>query len=369
MQKTSMTESDKEIAEIVAGAKPILPHRARPIVVVGAGGIVQSAHLPAYHKARFPVAALVDPQTEKAASLAREFGVEVATGSIAEAISKSPEDCVFDVAVPASAILSILPELPDGSAVLIQKPMGETLREAEAILELCRQKKLTAAINFQLRWAPVMLATRALADAGYLGELHDLEFRISVHTPWELWSFLSAAPRLEILYHSIHYIDLIRSWLGEPLSVYAKTVRSPITPNLAATKTVIVFDYGEWRRVFLGTNHSHGFGSELEASFAQWEGTKGAVRAQMGVNLNYPVGEADYAVFAPVGASWQKLPTEGNWFPDAFVGSMASLQAYVDGVTDQLPTSVEDAIGTMRLVEAAYVSSERGGVPLPSSSR
>lgn len=61
----------------------------------------------------------------------------------------------------------------------------------------------------------------------------------------------------------------------------------------------------------------------------------------------------------------QFLPVKGNWFPDAFIGSMGSLQAYVDGATQLLPTSVEDAIQTMRIVEAAYQSSERGGQPMP----
>jgi hypothetical protein len=58
------------------------------------------------------------------------------------------------------------------------------------------------------------------------------------------------------------------------------------------------------------------------------------------------------------------LPTEGNWIPDAFLGSMGALQAYVTGESDILPTSVEDAIDTMRTVEAAYISSEQDGVPL-----
>jgi hypothetical protein len=47
------------------------------------------------------------------------------------------------------------------------------------------------------------------------------------------------------------------------------------------------------------------------------------------------------------------------------MGSMGSLQAFVEGSAKVLPTSVEDAINTMRLVEAAYISSERGGVELP----
>ena len=84
--------------------------------------------------------------------------------------------------------------MPDGAAVLMQKPMGDTLEEATEILRICREKGLTAAVNFQLRWAPNMLVARAITNSGVLGELHDMEVKISVHMPWELWSFLSTAP-------------------------------------------------------------------------------------------------------------------------------------------------------------------------------
>jgi predicted dehydrogenase len=346
------------------------PKIARPIVMVGSGGIVHDAHLPAYAKAGFPVAALVDVNREKAEALAKTFAVPFATDSIADAIRYAPKDAVFDVAVPAKAIPGILPQLPDGAAVLIQKPMGETLAEAIEILRICRAKKLVAAVNFQLRWGPNMLIARALTESGALGELHDMEVKVSCHMPWELWSFLKTAPRLEILYHSIHYVDLVRSWFGNPRSVYAKTVKSPRTPDLAATKSVIVFDYGDDKRVLISANHSHDFAPEKQCSFVQWEGMNGAMRARMGVNLNYPVGLPDNLEYVIAGErAWKEASVSGSWFPDAFMGSMGSLQAYVQGDAKTLPTSVEDAIDTMRVVEAAYLSSERGGVGLPETEQ
>jgi predicted dehydrogenase len=305
----------------------------------------------------------VDMDLERASNLAKHFEIPYAGTSIEEAISKAPADSVFDVAVPAGSVLKVLPYLPDGAAALIQKPMGNTLAEAEAILKLCRQKGLRAAVNFQLRWAPAMLAAKRLADTGLLGDVHDMEVQVRVFTPWDLWSFLATSPRLEILYHSIHYVDLVRSWFGNPQRVLAKTLRNPKTPGLAATKSVIIMDYGEWKRVYIATNHGHAF-PESQHSYVQWEGTEGTLHAVMGVNLDYPKGKPDSLRYAPLGENWQTVPTEGNWFPDAFMGSMGSLQAYVTGVSDRLPTSVEDAIDTMRVVECAYVSSEQDGVSL-----
>jgi predicted dehydrogenase len=312
------------------------------------------------------VVAVVDLDSAKAEVLAAKFGIGKVVGTIEEAVRYAPQDAVYDCSAPAPAHRAILRQLPDGAAVLLQKPMGETLAEAEEILAICRAKGMTAAVNFQLRYAPNMLAARALTESGALGELHDMEVKVSCYMPWQLWTFLDKAPRLEILYHSIHYVDLCRSWFGNPKGVYAKTVKSPKTAHLAATKSVITLDYGEMKRVFVTTNHSHDFNPKMQRSFVQWEGMDGAMRAQMGVNLNYPIGLPDDLQYTLRGDSdWSEAPVSGNWFPDAFMGSMGSLQAYVEGSAKELPTSVEDAINTMRLVEAAYISSERGGVELP----
>jgi predicted dehydrogenase len=354
------------VVKAMAEVRAPRPKVVRPVVMIGAGGIAHDAHLPAYAKAGFPVIAVVDLDRAKAETLAGKFGIGKVVGTIEEAVRYAPKDAVFDCTAPAPAQLGILSQLPDGAAVLLQKPMGETLSQAEEILAICRRKGLTAAVNFQLRYAPNMLAARALTESGALGELHDMEVKVSCYMPWQLWTFLDKAPRLEILYHSIHYVDLVRSWFGNPKSVYAKTVKSPKTAHLAATKSVIILDYGEMKRTFVTTNHSHDFNSKMQRSFVQWEGMDGAMRAQMGVNLNYPVGLPDNLQYTLRGDSdWSEAPVSGNWFPDAFMGSMGSLQAFVEGSAKVLPTSVEDAINTMRLVEAAYLSSERGGVELP----
>jgi len=51
-------------------------------------------------------------------------------------------DCVFDVALPAKSILGIFPVLPNNSGLLIQKPLEESLKEVEKILDLCNKKRL-----------------------------------------------------------------------------------------------------------------------------------------------------------------------------------------------------------------------------------
>ncbi len=358
-----------EPSEIAQAA--VLPRRPRPIVSIGAGAIVRDAHLPAYRLAGFSVVAVHDLDRARADALARDFGIARVCASLGEAVTTAPERAVFDVALPASAICDVLPALPDGAAVLIQKPMGETLAEARRIREICRQKRLTAAINFQLRHAPGVAAARDLVRQGVIGDLHDVEVRVTCHMPWEIWTFLFGIPRMEVLYHSIHYVDLVRSFFGEPGGVYCKTVKHPRQMQLASTRTTIALDYGELRRATITTNHGHDFGPRHQESYFKLEGTEGAIKGRIGVNLDYPRGAPDnleYCVRRSDGAApeWRSVPLDGSWFPHAFIGTMASVMRRADGETAELPTSVEDAFQTMAVVEACYESSARGGTPVPS---
>lgn len=342
----------------------------RPIVVVGAGGIVRDAHLPAYRLAGLPVAALVDLDLAKAQQLAAQFGVPAVHPTLADAVRAAPANAVFDVAVPASSLPGILSVLPDGTSVLVQKPFGENLVQARDLLALCRRKALRAAVNFQLRYAPAVVAARALIAKGDIGVLHDVEIRVNVLTPWQLWTFLEASPRVEILYHSIHYVDLIRSFLGDPSGVLAKTVRSPSAPKLADTRSSILLDYGHTLRATITTNHGHDYGPRHQESYIKWEGSRGAIKAGLGLLLDYPRGQADTLEICRLqpgnsGRHWEPVPLGGNWFPHAFIGPMTDLQRQAAGELAELPTRVEDAVRTMAVVEAAYESSRSGSTPIP----
>jgi predicted dehydrogenase len=200
---------------------------------------------------------------------------------------------------------------------------------------------------------------------GLIGELYDMEVRVTLKTPWELFPHVMVHPRLEIQYHSIHYIDLIRSFLGDPKTVMAKTLRHP-EKSLSSTRSTILFDYGNTVHAVVNTNHDHVFGPHNEESFIKWEGTKGAIKAKMGLLMDYPNGVPDLFEYCLLEKEktpeWKQLPLEGSWFPDAFIGTMSSLMRYKEGSSAILPTSVEDVIKTMAVVESAYVSSDNGGV-------
>ena len=138
--------------------------------------------------------------------------------------------------------------------------------------------------------------------------------------------------------------------------------------ELASTRTSISFDYGDVRRANIATNHGHHFGLRHQESYLKLEGTRGALVAKMGVNLDYPRGLPDELEYCLSGngepAAWTSVLLEGSWFPHAFIGPMAALMCFANGEAAGLPTSVEDAWRTMAVIEACHASSDGGATKI-----
>src|SRR6516162_961116 len=135
----------------------------RPVVVIGAGSIVRDAHLPVYQGLGLEVAGIYDLDATAAHARAAAFRIPRVFASLAEAV-KTP-DAILDVAIPPAAIAAVLEQIPAGTYVLIQKPMGRDLVEAQRILAICRDRMLRAAFNFQLCFAPTCSRSRTCSKA------------------------------------------------------------------------------------------------------------------------------------------------------------------------------------------------------------
>ena len=338
-----------------------LPLQFKPIYIIGAGAIVRDAHLPAYRIAGYQVAGIVDLDQAKARQLAEQYGIAMTYPDVASMVADAPADCIYDMALPGSLHAGVLKQLPDQAAVLLQKPMGETLEQARGIVAICREKQLLAAVNFQLRFAPFMIAAKQIIDQGLIGEVNDMEVRVTVDTPWATFDFLKAIPRVEILYHSVHYIDCIRHFCGEPSRIMGLALPHPGSPEFADLRSTLLLDYGPRKRVTISTNHNHSYGLDHQQAYVKWEGSKGAIYVKLGLLMNYPHGVPDQFEYCLLkegeAPRWESVAIDGTWFPHAFIGSMGQLMHTRNGDLSQLVTGVEDALKTMEWVEQAYQSS------------
>ncbi|MEM1287149.1 MAG: Gfo/Idh/MocA family oxidoreductase [Pseudomonadota bacterium] len=340
------------------------PSNPKPILFVGAGGIVRDAHIPAYKKAGLPIAGVFDTDAERSNSLAADYDLPTIFQSLDEAVAANGTRVVYDIATPPNVITEILPSLPDGAATLIQKPMGSDQAQARIIRQICRDKNLKAAVNFQLRFSPMMMAVADAVSQGLLGELLEIEVHLNIFTPWSLFPFLIPMERVEIAVHSIHYLDTIRAIAGNPNGVFARSIGDPRAADFKQTRTSVILDYGDKLRGLMTINHNHPHGRKFQSAWFRFEGTEGAIKVKLGVCYDYPNGEADELWYCAKGTDWQQIPLQGSWFIDAFMGTMRNVQRFDAGEDDRLYAGVEDAYQTMALVEACFASMKKPSEPL-----
>ena len=339
-----------------------MPSNKLPIVIIGAGGIVTDAHLPAYKKSDFVVKGIYDPITKKADDCLNEYQIEKKYLSEEEALKE--KDVIFDIAVPPQELLRIVKKIPEGSICQFQKPMGNSLEEAKEIKTIVNEKKIIACVNLQLKFSPMMIALKDAIDRGMIGKITELEINLSVGTPWHLWPFLQTLDNVEVPLHSIHYLDWIRSILGNPYSVHCKSIKHPNLPKLSDGRSSIILEYENDVRCCLSLNHTHDnkmHGMKHSHAYARVEGLNGAAYIKFGLLLNYPNGEPEEIEISTKDNDWTKVNNVGTWFPDAFIGTMSSLQRFYLGEEKILPHSVDNAYETMAVVYACLKSNSNPG--------
>jgi predicted dehydrogenase len=327
-----------------------------PVAVIGAGAITRFAHLPAYARAGVPVAAVTDLDLDRAKALADDFGVpRVAT---LEEILADDEIPVVDVAVfPEAQPEIVLRALRAGKHVLAQKPIApDSVRGAE-LVAAAEAAGRSLVVNHQMRYGEGVAAARAMATADWIGEVTAMYLSVDIVTDWSAWPWLVNSPRLDLMYHSIHYFDTIRALLGDPVDV--QCVRGRRAGQLAAgeTRTVTTMTFESGAIANVRVNHENQTGDQ-EALF-RIDGTSGAIKGTIGLLYDYPHGRPD-----TVEVNSRSLPTDGwlpypvttRWIPDAFAGPMRALLREVAGI-EPAPTRAADALRTLQLVERAYAAS------------
>jgi predicted dehydrogenase len=334
------------------------------IAFIGCGGIVNYGHIPAYKASGFNMIGGYDINHEAAAKTVQDHGLNKLYESMEEVLL-DPKVEIVDIAVlPWEQRRIVEKAVAAGKHLLCQKPFSNQYAEAVEMTRLGQQAGLKIAVHQQFRWSSIIRAVRALMLDGWLGDILDVQVQVSIHTPWDMWPWLANQPRLEVLFHSIHYLDSLRFLFGEPSLVTSRHTKDPAQKSKGETKTITVWEYANGLQILIAVCHFD-WSPGLYSLFRVL-GTEGLIEGTIGTNYDYPEGRSDTIKFTsrtqPERDFSATLP--GKWIPDAFYGPMASLMDAIQ--TDGEPlTSAEDNLGTLRVVEAAYrsMSEERSVNP------
>jgi predicted dehydrogenase len=327
------------------------------IGIVGCGGIVNYAALPTYRKHNLNVVGCYDVRYEAAEKTAQEFNIPHVYRDLDDLLA-NPEIEIVEISVPPWAQRDIVRSVAArGKHMLCQKPLADDLGQAAEIVQMAREAGVKLAVNQQLRWGQGIRAARSLIRKGWIGQPTDASIQVSVNTPWAMWPWLASQPRLEILYHSIHYLDAMRALFGDPEWITSRHSRSPLQGDVVGeTKTVTILDYESGLQALVSTNHYN----QSDDYFAVFRfiGTEGVITGTLGAMYNYPDGRPDTLewssrAYYPDKRFEAKL--EGKWIPDSFIGPTASLMQAIQ--EDGLPeTDGYDNLQTLRVVQACYLS-------------
>jgi predicted dehydrogenase len=209
-----------------------------PIAVIGAG-LIGMTHIDrALKSPDVELAGIADP-TPAAADFARAIGVPCFPDYQSLLAKAKPRAVV--VATPNATHAQITVDcLEHGAAVLVEKPIADTLADGRRICEASRATGLPVLVGHQRRHNPIMRKAKAIVAAGTLGR----PVSATVLCTWlKPRDYFDVAWRREpgggpILINLIHDIDLMRHLYGEIDSVQA--LASNAVRGLAVEDSAVV---------------------------------------------------------------------------------------------------------------------------------
>lgn len=328
------------------------------VAILGAGGIAQSAHLPAYAAYGIGVTGVWSRSPERTADVATRFPEVGRVYRSAEELLEDPDVRIVDIATPAAGRMAWVERAIDaGKHVLAQKPLTTEPGELDALprlLERAHARGLRIAVNQNGRWAPPWRMATLLLRQGVIGDivgvthLHDKPLPPLVGTPFDDLDHMLVTDYL------MHWIDITRSWLDPAVVTTASATDSRVPGQPAQARN-------PWSAtVGLGCDSGAtaslrivGDARATHPSCPFWiHGTEGTLRGSVLVGSDRL--ELDR------GGEVTALPLRGQWFVDGFAGTMGELMCAI--AEDREPeNSAAHAAASVRIMLAARDSAEAAG--------
>ena len=274
-----------------------------------AGGGAVLSHAQAYSLCpETKLVGVCDADAGKAQECARRWQVEAAYASVEQLLAEAKPQIV-SICTPDTTHGEVARQVlacPSVAAVLLEKPIALSLKEAKEIVALARERGLKLAVNYSRRFAASHQRLRQWIQSGGLGRIQAIK----------------GAYTKGVIHNGTHWFDLIRFLAGEVKSVQARNV---LGENSADPTLDCWLELENGCSAFL-----HGCDAESFAVFeSELIGTRGRVRtADSGRSFEFfeVTDDPQYAGFKAL------RPTTG--FPG--------------GLDDALPNSVSDLIGALR---------------------
>lgn len=329
---------------------PIVPYGDGPLNVAMVGtGMISLYHLRAWRAAGVPVTALCDIDRSRAEARAAEFGIGRVYDDPQALFADGGFDAV-DIAASVGAHAPVARLAADhGVHIMLQKPMTETVAEAEALVDHVGER-VRFMVHENYRFRPHYMTVRRWLAEGRIGTPRHaaISCRGSGLCPRdgtvpfliERQPYLTGFRRNLVFETMIHHLDVLRCLCG-PLEVVAARLNR-LAEGLPGEDTAAILLQGA--NGFIATAD----GSLCAPGYPQLHGDRLEIIGTTGTIL------MDYNRVFLVGAEGdaEQVDLLGR-YQECFD---AAINAFVRGLRDGTPFETDrlDNLETLRLVEAVY---------------
>ena len=318
--------------------------RPARVAIVGCGNI-SSMHLDGLsaHGDRAVAVAAVDPAPDRREWARREWGIENTYSTVDELVAAGGVDAAI-VSTPSQVRLAAIDALAKaGIALLIEKPLADSIEEAHAIAELARRTDTVMGVDQNFRDHYAFGMAREVIAAGEIGGVYGIDHRELVYRTSTGWR--AEAKRHALAVMGIHWFDGFRYLLPEDADwLVCRTTKSQALETAGETDAFIQIHFGA-----ATVNYTQSFASRFERIETIVFGECGTLRLGYG---QLEVATAD-------GVRTLTNPFAGEGKPQSAYHCLEQVLEAVDRGT-QPANSVEDNLKTLSLLMAAYRSAETG---------
>jgi predicted dehydrogenase len=308
--------------------------------------------LPAMQKGEYSsVAAIASRSLAKAKETAAKLGIPAAYGSYEELIADPRVDAIYNPLPNQFHVPWTIKAAEAGKHVLCEKPISLTVAEAESLLRVRERTSVKIGEAFMIRSHPQWLRTKALIDAGRIGQLRCI---------MGCFSYFNIDPanirnRMEsgggALYDiGCYCIQASRYAFGaEPVRVVGCIDRDPTMHTDRLTSAILEFQNGQ--AIFTCSTQL------VPYQRVQFLGTKG--RIEIEIPFNAP-NDRPTRIFIDGGDLFgADRVTEEFPICDQYTLQGDQFSKAIIEDTD-VPVPLEEAIRNMKVIEAIFRSADSG---------
>lgn len=305
------------------------------------------------------IVAICDRDAERLALVGNRFGIARRYQSADEMFADGGFDFV-DIATTVGSHRALV-ELAASHKVpaICQKPFAPTLDDALAMVAAADKAGIALMVHENFRWQTPILSVKAVLDSGAIGT--PFWGRVSFRSGFDVFSgqpYLAKGKRFIIEDLGIHSLDVARFLFGDVSQITARTRR--VNPDIAGEDVAtMLLDHDNNVTSIVDVSYATKLPEEpFPETFVEIDGTKGTLRLGKDYRLTvHGPGGTTHDSVAPNLLPWASRPWHN------IQESVALIQKHwIERLSEgrEPDTSGRDNLKTFALVEAAYLSAERG---------